>query len=214
MSTGLARARRCANAVSVAVCGLVFWSASLQAQSLGAHVSARAGIAIPDDAYSSNCGEPSMAFSLDVEGRRQVFPQISVDYFSGPSGGEVSCITDPSVGVKVGGLRVEGSTRVGLGVGARLGTGLAQLEGVVSSGIVSGRRGFVASADDDSRHIMPHVGGQASLILFRYLVFSGAINWTRLSFDLIPPSGGAVTTRTSWEPLTTLQAGLRLPARR
>ena len=155
-----------------------------------------------------------MAYSLDVKGRRQVFPQLSVDYFTGPSGGDVSCMTDPSVGVIVGGLRVEQSTRIGLGVGARLGTGLAQLEGVVSSGIVSGRRGFVASVEDDSRHIMPHVGGQASLLLFRYIEFSGAINWTRLSFDLIPASGGAVTTRTSWEPLSTLQVGLRLPARR
>jgi hypothetical protein len=214
VSTGLASAHRCAKAVSAALCALVFWSASLQGQSLGTHLSARAGSAIPDDAYSSNCGDGSIVFSLDVEGRRQVFPQISVDYFAGPSGGDVSCTTDPAVGVMIGGLRVEGSTRVGLGVGARLGTGRVQLEGVVSSGFVSGRRGFVANAEDDSRHIMPHAGGRASLVLFRYMVFSAGINWTRLSFDLRPPSGGPVATKTSWAPLTTLQIGLRLPAKR
>ena len=217
MATGLTNEGCGAKAVLAAMCTLLctlLWTAPLQAQSLGVHVSGRAGLAIPDDAYSSNCGESSMAFSLDVEGRRQVFPQISVDYFAGPSGGDVSCITDPSLGVKVGGLRVEGSTRFGVGVGARTGAGRAQLEGVVSGGIVSGRRGFVASSEDDSRHIMSHVGGQASLVLFRYAVFSAGINWARLSFDLIPPAGGPVTTRTSWEPLTTLQVGARLPARR
>ena len=202
--------RRRADVILVAMCTLALCSASLRAQSI--RVSARGGLAIPADDYQSNCGDSSMAFSVDVTGRRQIFPQFSFDHFSGSGGGDILCLpVDPALGTAVGGLRLEGSTRLGLGIGGRLGTGQVQLEGVVSSGIVRGRHGFVANPQDDSRHVMPHVGGQATLILFKFFVLSAAANWTRLSLEVTPVSGGAPTTQTSWSPIGTLQVGVRVP---
>ena len=201
--------------VYAALCALRFLSTSLQAQKLGAQVSARWGIAVADDRYQTACGAISGAFSLDVKGNRKIFPQIALDHFAGAGGGDVACVpVDPSVATAVGGLKLDGATRLGLGVGARLGAGLVQLEGAVSSGIITGRRGFVANANDASRHVMPHVGGQASLILFRFVVLSSAINWTRLSLHVQPRSGGPETVRTSWPLMTTWQVGVRVRAGR
>ena len=109
----------------------------------------------------------------------------------------------PSIGTAVGGLRLEGATRIGLGVGGRLGNSAAQLEGSVLEGVITGRRGFVGGGADDVRRVLPHVGGQASLVLFRWIVLSAAYHRTRLSLDVIPTGGGARTTRTSWSPVTT-----------
>ena len=204
-----------ASAIYVATCTLIFSSSLAQAQKTGANVTARTGIAIADDKYQSNCDHASLAFSLDVEGRGRVFPQIALDHFSGSGGGDILCgAMDPAVGTAVGGLRLDGATRVGLGVGARLGTGPLQLEGVVLSGIITGRQGFVARGQQDGRHVMPHVGGQVSLILFRFVVLSAATNWTRLSLDVIPPAGVPKITRATWSPMRTLQVGVRVHTKR
>ena len=207
--------RHSASAIYVATCTLIFSSSLAQAQKTGANVTARTGIAVADDKYQSNCDQVSLAYSLDVEGRGRVFPQFAVDHFSGSGGGDVLCgVLDPAVGTPGGGLRLDGATRVGLGVGARLGTGLLQLEGVVLSGIITGRQGFVARGQQDGRRVMPHVGGQVSLILFRFVVLSAATNWTRLSLDVIPPAGAPKITRATWSPMWTMQVGVRVPTKR
>lgn len=190
---------------------MVAASAPLGAQTGGVFVSARTGLATANANYQANCGHMSVALSLDVQGRRQVFPQISVDHFSGSGGGDKLCFAvAPTLGTAVGGLRLEGATRVGLGIGGRLGSGLVQLEGVALGGVVAGRRGH-APRDDQSRHVMPHVGGRASLVLLRFVVFSAATNWTRLSLDVTPIGGGTSRTQTSWSPMGTLQFGVRVP---
>jgi len=215
VTTRTGRASQGVRATRAVVVTLMLLSAPLHAQTRGAYVSARAGIAVADDNYRSNCGHASLAFSVDVQGRRRLFPQVSFDHFAGAGGGDILCLpVSPSIGTGVGGLRLEGATRVGLGVGGRLGSGAVQLEGAVLSGVISGRRGFVGRDQDDSRRVSPHVGGQASLVLFRFVVLSAAANWTRLSLDVIPTSGGTAMTRTSWSPMTTWQIGVRVRAGR
>lgn len=195
-----------------AITALSLLAAPLHAQMPGVQASTRVGIAIPSDNYQSSCGDASLAFSLDVQGRQRWFPQLSLDYFSGGGGGDVACIpVAPSVGTGVGGLRLDGATRLGLGAGARVRRRVVQLEGVLLGGIVGGRRGFEGSEMNDQRRVMPHIGGQATIVLFRYAVLSAATHWTRLSLDVLPAGGGASTKRTTWSPLTTLQVGVRVP---
>lgn len=58
---------------------------------------------------------------------------------------------------------------------------------------------------------MPQVGGQVTLVLFRYALLSGGVSWTRLTLDVTPSGGGAVSSNTQWLPMTTVQFGLRVP---
>jgi len=187
-------------------------AAPLAAQRPGVNASARLGYAIPGDSYQSNCAHFSRALSVDVQGKRRLFPQLSVDHFLGSGGGDVLCGPDPSkVATFVGGLRIERATRVGLGAGARVGRGMVQLEGAVLGGFVTGRGGFGAAGVDNPRRVLPHVGGQAAVVLFRYAVLSYAFHYTRLSFDVLPVGGGPSTTRTNWSPMFTWQVGARIP---
>jgi len=72
---------------------------------------------------------------VDIQGRRRLFPQLSLDHFTGSGGGDVACIPGgPESGILVGGLRLNGATRVGLGVGARVQRGPIQLEGAALAG--------------------------------------------------------------------------------
>jgi len=194
-----------------AAIALALWSAPLAGQTKGAQVTARLGIASPDDAYQVNCQHASIAVGVDVQGRRALFPQLSLEHFTGSGGGDVACIPiDPAIGTAVGGLRLDGATRLGVGVGARTGRGPVQFEGVVLGGVMTGRRGFTRGPTDNSRRIAPQVGGQASLVLFRRVVFSATRHWTRLMLDLQPTAGGASTSRSSWSPMTTMEIGVRL----
>ncbi len=198
-----------------AMATLTLLAVPLSAQSSSVQATARVGIAIPSDEYQRDCGASSLALGLDLQSKGRVFPQLSLDYFSGSGGGDVACIPVlPSVGTGVGGMRLDGATRGSVGAGARVGRGTLQLEGVVLGGFVAGRPGFVGAADSNQRKVMPHVGGQAALVLFRYAVVSAAANWTRLSLDVVPASGGAGTRRVSWAPMTTLQVGARVPLSR
>lgn len=187
-------------------------AAPVRAQMPALNVTARAGLGIPSDEYQSNCGHISAAYSVELQGRGRVFPQVSLDHFAGSGGVDKACVpVDPSVGTARGGLRVEGATRIGAGVGARIGGPRVQLEGLLSGGVVSGRYGFSTLGAADGRTTVPHVGGQVALVLYRYLVLSAAAHWTRLSLDVTPSAGGAVTTQRSWSPMSTLQVGARLP---
>lgn len=173
----------------------------------------RYGMAGPDDAYQSNCGHYSMAFSVDAQGGGRIFPQVGFDRHIGSGGGDVACLgPDESQFRYVGGARLENSTRATLGVGARLGDGKAQLEGVLRAGVLHARPGFLQPRGaNDKAAFKPLVGGQASAVLFHAAVLSLAMQWTRLSFETTPLNGGPSTTRTDWAPLLTLQFGLRLP---
>ena len=125
--------RRFARAVQAA---LLLLATPLASQVPGVNVSARYGIALTSYDYSSVCGAVSGAYSVEAQGRHRWFPQLTVDKFSGSGGGGTGCVSVPP---SVGGLRVDGATRVGLGGGARIGRGLVQLEGAVLGGIVDGR---------------------------------------------------------------------------
>ncbi len=191
---------------------LIALATPLRAQIRGANISLRTGLAVPDDKYADNCGDPSMAFSADVQGRGRVFPQLTLAHFSGSGGGDDLCFgVAPNVGTAVGRLDLDGATRVGLGVGARLSSRFVAIEGVVQGGAIRGVRGFRASKADASRHSMPQVGGQATLVLFRYLLVSAGVDWTRLTLDVTPSGGGAVTSTARWLPMTTVQFGFRIP---
>lgn len=184
----------------------------LIAQMPGINATARFGLAVPSDDYASDCGDPSLALSVDVQGKHRVFPQLSLDHFTGSGGGgDDLCIPVlPNVGRGVGGLRLDGATRVGLGAGARIGHGWLQLEGAVLGGFVAGRRGFDDAGINSRRAVLPHVGGQTAIVLFRHVVLSGAVHWTRLSLNVIPVGGGSVTTRRNWSPMSTTQIGARV----
>jgi len=192
------------------VAALALWTAPLAGQARGVEVTARLGLAAPDDAYQVNCGHSSIALGVDVQGRRALFPQLSVEHFTGAGGGDVACFPiDPALGTAVGGLRLDGATRFGVGLGARMQYGPVQLDGVVRGGVIAGRPGFTQGTTDEARVVMPHVGGQATLVLFRWIVLSATTHWTRLTLDVRPAIGGAPTSRASWAPMTTGQLGVR-----
>lgn len=176
------------------------------------HVTARAGLGMPSDDYQSNCGAVSAAYTVDLQGRGRLFPQLSLGHFAGSGGGDVACIpVDPSVGTARGGLRLDGATSVGVGAGARIGGPRLHLEGIVSGGILSGRYGFFASGAEGNRATRPQAGGQVALVVYRYIVLSAAVHWTRLSIVVTPLSVGTATTEQYWSPISTLQVGVRLP---
>lgn len=197
--------------MALAVLALLSTSSLAQAQGAGANVTVRAGLGVPADEYQSNCGHSSLAYSLDVQGRGRFFPQVSLAHFAGSGGGDVLCLpVAPSAGRAAGGLRLEGATSAGIGAGARAGVGPVQIEGVAQAGVIAGRHGYGSTSDDARRHVLPQVGGQASLVLFHTVVFSASANWTRLSLKITPTDGSAASTRTSWSPLVAMQVGLRV----
>lgn len=202
---GIWRAQRVVTCASVA---LLLLATPLASQVPGMNASTRFGIAMTDNHYSSNCGAVTGAYSVEVQGRHQWFPQLTVDKFSGSGMGGTGCGTVPP---SVGGLQVDGATRVGLGGGARIGSGKVQLEGALLGGIIAGRRGFAATPSENNRVVVPHFGGQATLVLFRYAVFSGAYHRTRLTLDGSSADGGSAETRRIWSPMYTWQAGVRVP---
>ncbi len=194
---------------------LALSASSLSAQTGGVQATLRTGVAVPSDDSQSNCGHASLAFGVDVQGRRPVFPQFSLDHFSGSGGGDVACLPGLAVGgTAEGGLRLEGATRAGVGVGARAGNRWVQIEAAALGGLISARPGFVAGRENGDRRTMPHVGGQASLVLFRFIVLSASSSWSRMSLTLTPANDGVASTRTYWSPITTGQFGVRFPLSR
>ncbi|MBL0938132.1 MAG: hypothetical protein IBJ03_04510 [Gemmatimonadaceae bacterium] len=185
----------------------------LGAQDRGVSLTLRTGIAGPDDAYQSNCGHSSLAFSADLQGRRQLFPQLSIDHHSGSGGGDVGCI--PAYpDTAIGGLRLENSTRLSAGVGGRAGWRMAYIEGVLRGGFIVGTNGYTENLRSDGsgeRGFRPQVGGQVSAVFFRTIVLSGNLHWTRLTMDRTRANGGPTTTTTDWAPMTTVQIGVRIP---
>jgi hypothetical protein len=195
---------------SAALLATAMFAIPLKAQH-SAHVTARIGIASPSDAYQSNCGHSSLAYSLDVQGTRRLFPQFSLDHLSGSGGGDVLCLPRSAMnGTTVGGLRLDGATRLGIGAGARAGNRFVQVEGAVLAGLMTGRRGFTAGAEDDPRRWVPNVGIQASMVLLRYVVLSSTLHRARLPMEHRPASGAPSMTSHSWSPMATVQIGARI----
>lgn len=189
---------------------LLAGSAPAEAQ-VRPNLTLRHGIAVPDDAYQSNCGHSSMALSVDAQGGSRIFPQVGFDRHIGSGGGDVACLgPDESRFRYVGGAQLEGSTRATLGIGLRLGDGVAHLEGVLRAGVLHARPGYQPRGANEKSAYNPLVGGQASIVISR-VVLSTTMQWTRLRFETTPLAGGPSTIRTDWAPLLTLQFGLRLP---
>lgn len=179
----------------------------LAAQRVRMNATVRVGFATAADDYAETCGAESLAYTVEVQGRRRWFPQLTLDKFSGSGGATTACSFE---GTTTGGLQLDGSTRVGVGAGARVGHGWVQAEGAVLVGALNGRHGFTPGRAEPRRVTLPHVGGQVSVVLFRYGVLTGAYHRTRLSFDL-DPSIGRGTTRSAWAPMYTWQFGARVP---
>jgi hypothetical protein len=191
---------------------LLLLAAPLRAQPGGAHVTLRAGIASAADAYQSNCGQSSLAFGVDVQGKARFFPHAALEHFTGAGGTDVLCLpVAPASGTAVGGLRLEGATRFGFGVGSRTARRAVQLEGVLVGGLVSGRNGFFDGVGDGPRRVRPQVGGHAALVVGRVVVLSTAIHWTRLTLDTVSPTGDAARVRTEWSPVVAMHFGIRVP---
>ena len=190
-----------------ATAALLLLAHPLSAQLPAVNVTARFGIAIPVGAYERNCEGETGTFSLEVSGRRRVFPQLTVDKFSGTGGAMVGC--DPGQ-TTVGGLRLDGATRVGLGGGVGIGGRWVGIEGAVLGAFITGRRGFPASPSDVERVVLPQVGGQATIILFRYAVLTDAYHRTRLTRETATVTG-SVETRRTWSLIYTWQFGVRVP---
>ncbi len=204
--------QRSVYAALAAVTALIVFTEPVHAQMRSGHVSARFGIATPSDDYQSNCGHSSLALGIDVQGRGRWFPQLALDHFTGSGGGDIACLPiTPSGGIATGGLRIENATRLTFGAGGRVGGSAVQLEGAVVGGFVAGQRGFQAEVRDDERQILPTVGGQLGVVLFRYAVLSAAVHWTRLSRVERSVGGSVVTTSTDWSPMATMQFGVRVP---
>jgi hypothetical protein len=112
----------------------------------------------------------------------------------------------------VGGLRLENATRGALGIGVRDGDGAVQIEGSVQGGLMFGNRGYTSGDLGAGRVKRPHVGAQVSLVLFRWLVVSGADYATRLVVDIVPSGGGSpISSETRWSRLRVVQLGVRMP---
>lgn len=190
-------------------------STPLPAQRAAVHVTARAGLGVPSDGSQMDCGSVSAAYSVDVQGTGRVFPHLSVDHFAGSGGGDIACVIVESInGTARGGLRLDGATRAGVGAGARLGGPRLQLEGLISTGLITGQNGFMPPGTASERTTRPHIGGQVALVVFRHAVVSTAAHWIRLATELAPAGGPEVTTRYEWSPTVTVQAGVRIPVGR
>ncbi len=188
------------------------FAAPMYAQMPAVHATARFGLGMPSDDYQTACGYVSPAFSVDVQGSGRLFPHIALDHFAGAGGGDIACLAgDPSTTTARGGLQLDGATRLGVGAGARIGSNRAQLEALVSAGVVSGQNGFVPPGASSRGTIVPHVGGQLAVVANRHVVLSAAAHWTRLTLDVTSNGTGAVERRRSWSPMVTMQIGARIP---
>ncbi|MCA0376831.1 MAG: hypothetical protein LCH84_14355 [Gemmatimonadetes bacterium] len=177
------------------------------AQRLPALVTVHTGIANPADAYQSNCGHSSIALGADVQGRGRLFPQLSASHFTGSGGGDVLCIRFTRDLKTVGGLRLENATRAGVGGGVRVGRGALQLEGAVTAGVITGRRGYVNVSSDDTRVTAPHMAARGALVVAHHVVLSLDGGWTRLTRHA--DTDAQLARSTSWSPLVTMQVGVR-----
>jgi hypothetical protein len=194
---------------------VVLASPRLQAQTIPVQVSGRFGLAFVPARYHASCLNPYLAYSLEVQGRKRVFPQLSAEYFGGNGGRRDVCVLlDPSIGTTTGGLQLEHSGRIGLGLGIRSPhLKFFQAEGVLRAGIASGRQGYRQAGTTSARNTLPHAGGQITAIVFRSVVLSTSLHWSRLTYDTKLVGSAAVESRSSWLPIVTSQIGLRLPAR-
>lgn len=194
--------------ISAALVLATSMAAPVAAQDTGVNATIRVGIATADDDYAATCGAESIAYSIDVQGRRRWFPQLTVDKFSGSGGATTACSFEGVIG---GGLQLDGATRIGVGTGTRVGNRWVILEGAVLAGLITGRRGFTLPQAGAKRVALPHVGGQLRVVFFRYAVIAGTYHRVRLTFDGDPVGRSSATARQRWSPMYTWQIGARVP---
>lgn len=191
----------------------------LAAQLRPVSVTGRFGIAGASDDYQTNCGHSSLAVGVDVRGAGRVFPVVNIDHFVGSGGGDVACYVLTDVPSRErGGLQLERATRLHIGAGSFVGGRIARLEGTVRGGAALGRPGVFTEvglpvqrtdATNEAR-LLPQVGGDVSLVLFRYAVVAMAFDWTRLPREVTPLAGGPTITTHAWSRMTTVQFGVRV----
>lgn len=99
-----------------------------------------------------------------------------------------------------------------LGGGVRAGHRLAHLELAVTAGLVHGRLGYAPPGDVTGARVLPQVGGSLAVVLLRMFEVSMGIDQTRLSSSVMFADGRPPLRRARWEPMTTLQLGVRVPA--
>jgi hypothetical protein len=191
----------------------------LAAQLRPVSVTGRFGLVGASDDYQTNCGHSSIAVGVDVRGAGRVFPVVNADHFVGSGGGDVACLirTDGPSRVR-GGLQLERTTRLHIGAGSFVGNRFVRLEGTVRGGAALGRPGVFIDAGlpiqrehaTGEARLLPQVGGDVSLVLFRYAVIAMAFDWTRLSSEVTPLAGGATVTSKAWSRMTSVQFGVRV----
>lgn len=193
---------------------LLLLPAALRAQSPRATLTGRFGLASPEDGFQSGCGSSSAALSLDLQRGGHFFPQASLDTFRGSGLGGTGCAAIPGSRIAAhGGLQIDRALRVGLGYGVRGGDRNMHVEGVLLSGVVTGLEGF--DPQHKRRHrTMPHITGQATVVMARYVVASITSSWTRLTVEAGPTDAGLLITQNYWAKLLSLQFGLRVPLSR
>lgn len=171
-------------------------------------------MASPENGFQSGCGSSSAALSLDVQRGGHFFPQASLDTFRGSGLGGTYCDAIPGSSIAArGGLQIDRALRVGLGYGVRGGDRNMHVEGVLLSGVVTGLEGF--DPQHKRRHrTMPHVTGQATVVMARFVAASITSSWTRLSVEAGPTDDGLLITRNYWAKVVSFQFGLRVPLSR
>ena len=216
MPTSTTLRTRCATLFALLAMGA---TKPLAAQLRPVSVTGRFGIVGASDDYQTNCGHSSLAVGIDVRGAGRVFPVVNVDHFVGSGGGDVACYVLTDVPSRErGGLQLERATRLQIGAGSFVGGRVARLEGTVRGGAARGRpgvfteRGLPVQRTDaaNEARLLPQVGGEVSLVLFRYAVIAMAFDWTRLPREVTPLASGPTITSHTWSRMTSLQAGIRV----
>lgn len=139
----------------------------------------------------------------------RLFPYGSVDHLVGAGGGDVLCIPGIGAGTPGGGLRLEGATRLLLGVGARLPHGPIQAEVTLGVGGINGHPGYSVRGTETAKRVLPHIGAGFSLVIVRHVVLAFDPGWTRLTNSWLPDQGTS-ETKTSWQRMQIWRIGLRL----
>jgi hypothetical protein len=175
-------------------------------------ITGRFGMGGGSDAYQDNCGHSSLAFGLDVRRSGRLFPLLAVDASHGSGGGDVLGLAMPPEAEHRGGLRLDGATRMRLGGGVRGSHRLAHLELAATAGLVHGRLGYAPPGDVTSAGALPQAGGSLAVVPLRMFELSMGVDRTRLSSSVTFADGRSPLRRARWEPIATLQIGVRVPA--
>jgi hypothetical protein len=91
----------------------------------------------------------------------------------------------------------------------RIGSKWAGIEGALVGGFVSGRQGYTMAGAAPERVLAPQVGAVGTVMLLKHLLFTVALNRTRLATTESESGRTGSATKHAWSPMTTAQIGAR-----